>query len=120
MRKSWIRLTLTVIVIVYAVFGIRGWLGVEDIASRNQDNTYTAYVYSRSTLFVPFMKTHKVLVPSYGDLNSHTVFETYGFWQRVDIQWVDSQNLQVTCRHCKQTTLSMNKVDSINVQLINQ
>jgi hypothetical protein len=109
-----------VIVITYAVFCVRGWLGIEETNRRNQNNTYWAAVYSHSKLFVPFMKTHDVLIPSTGDLNSHTVFETYGFRQTIDIQWLDSENLQITCEHCSQASLMTNKIDNINVHLVKQ
>ena len=108
------------IVTIYAGFCVRGWLGVEEINKRTQDNTYWAAVYTRSKLFAPFMKTHDVLIPSTGDLNSHTVFETYGFKQTIDIQWLDSENLQIVCRHCGQSNLLTNKIDNISVHLITQ
>jgi hypothetical protein len=94
------------------------WLGVEEINRRNQDNTYWAAVYSHSTLFAPFMKTQDVLIPSTGDLNSHTVFEVYGLGQTIDVQWLDSENLQIICRHCGQSTLQASKIDNIRVHLI--
>jgi hypothetical protein len=120
MKKRWMLAMLIASVIIYAAFCIRGWLGVEEINRRNQDNTYWAAVYSRSKLFTPFMKTHDVLIPSKGDLNSHTVFETYGFNRKVDVEWLDSENLQITCQQCNRGSLLSNKIDNINIRLINQ
>ena len=96
------------ILIIYAAFCVRGWLGIEEIDRSNQDGTYWAAVYSHSSLFVPFLKTQDVLIPSAGDLNSHTVFELHGFRQTIDIQWLDSKNLQITCQHCSQSSLLEN------------
>jgi hypothetical protein len=117
MKTRWRSATSIAIVVIYAVSCVRGWLGVEESNRRNQDNTYWAAVYSRSKLFTPFMKTQYVLVPSTGDLNSHTVFETYGFNRKVDIEWLDSENLQITCRRCNRGSLSSNKIDNINIHL---
>ena len=118
--RRWILLAATVTVSLYAWFGVRGWLGVEESNKRNQDDTYWAAVYSRSKLWAPFMKTYDVLVPSSGDLNSHPVFETYGFRQNVGIRWLDSENLAVVCRRCNQTKLLADKIDKISVHLITQ
>jgi hypothetical protein len=120
MRKHWKASAILALVVAYLSVGTYGWLGVREVERRNPDGTYWAAIYSHSSVFVPFMETHDVLVPSNGDLNSHTVFETYGFWQKVDIRWIDNHNLQVICHRCNQTKLSINKIDSIDVHLINQ
>jgi hypothetical protein len=120
MKRRLISLMSLAILSIYAMFCVRGWLGVEEINKRNQDGTYWAAVYSHSRLFVPFMKTRDVLIPSVGDLNSHTVFELHGIRQRVGIQWLNSNTLQITCRYCNQSSLLENKVDDINIHLIKQ
>jgi hypothetical protein len=118
--RRWTLVTLGVMLAIYAGFCVRGWLGIEEVDRRNQDDTYFAAVYSHSKLFAPFMKTRDVLIPSASDLNSHTVFETYGFRKTIDIRWGDSGNLQVICRHCSQSSLLTNKVDNIRITLIRQ
>jgi len=87
---------------------------------RNQDNTYWAAVYSHSKLLAPFIKTQDVLIPSANDLNSHTVFEVHGFGQKIDIRWLDTQDLQITCRHCNSSGLLESKIDNIHVHLLQE
>jgi hypothetical protein len=120
MKSRWPFVVVILTAMGYTALCVRGWLGVEEMNKRSPDDKYWAAVYSHSKLFSPFWKTHDVIIPSTGDLNSHTVFESRGFRQIVGIEWLDSQNLEITCRHCNEGRLLTSKVDNISVHLLEQ
>jgi hypothetical protein len=104
--------------IIYAAFGIRGWIGFRKVYTGNEDDTYWAAVYSHSNLLLPFITTQDVLVPSANDLNSHIVFRTTGLLQNFKIQWLDQRTLQIVCSRCSQSELLQSKVDEIDIELV--
>jgi hypothetical protein len=103
--------------LIYVAVSARFWLGIENQNVASPDNKYWASTYSRSPFLLPFWRTSFVLIPSYGDLNSHEVYRTAGVFQTVNIRWIDNNQLEIVCHRCSAHQIEQSQVDTVHVSL---